>query len=160
MCEAPLPDRLDVMTTDGVPEFGQRSTVNALVVLDVDCRDGVFELVLVNLGPGVATDIEVKFSERVAGVGDMWIDELPVWTRLKTLRPGKEIRILFDSTQRLRNDSACNHFTATTTWRAGGKRHAASYEHDLSAYAGLPQLVTGEAQALRVHAGDAAPKLR
>jgi hypothetical protein len=60
------------------------------VVLDVDYLDGVFELVLVNLGREVAHDVRVEFSHPLIGLGgqidlstaaggvaDCWIDHHP-----------------------------------------------------------------------------------
>lgn len=118
-----------------------RAGPGALVALDVDCDDGVFELVLVNLGPLVASEIEVTFSDGLLGMEGRPIAELPVWSRLRTLRPGKEIRVLLDTTQRLRDDRKGTQFSATVAWSSLDLRHEATYEHDLGAYAGLPQRV-------------------
>jgi len=45
------------------------SANEANVVLDVDYREGAFELVLSNIGSGVAYDIKVAFSRKLVGAG-------------------------------------------------------------------------------------------
>lgn len=117
--------------------------LDAVVVLDVDCHEGVIELVLVNLGPGVAHDVRVTFSDGLLGLGGARsLADLPLWSRVRTLRPGKEIRVLVDSTHRLVDDSECSRFTANVRWATGTGDRNATYDHDLEAYRGMPHLVT------------------
>ena len=112
----------------------------ALVVLDVDHVQGAFELVLVNLGTDTAHDIRVDFSRRVIGAGDTVVTDLPVFQRLRTLRPGKELRVFVDSAVALFRRRKSNVFGSVVTWRdARGEAHKASYRHDLDAYRGFPE---------------------
>lgn len=112
------------------------------VVLDVDYMDGVFELVLVNLGPEVAHDVRVEFSHPLVGLGGR-VDarELNLWKRLQTLRPDKEIRVFFDLASNVFRRGKRNSFTATVTWRTADTKQRAEYRHDLEAYRGMPDIV-------------------
>ncbi len=68
-----------------------------MVILDVDYTQGVFEFVLVNVGTDAARDVSVSFSRKVIGADGRVITDLPIFERLRTLRPGKEIRVFVDS---------------------------------------------------------------
>lgn len=111
------------------------------VVLDVDYIDGVFELVLVNVGPDVAHDVQVEFSHPLIGLGgQLDIRELNLWNRLRTLRPGKEIRVFLDSAANVFRRGKRNSFTATVTWRTDAAKQTADYRHDLESYRGMPDI--------------------
>jgi hypothetical protein len=110
-------------------------------VLDVDYIDGVFELVLVNLGPDIAHDVHVEFSHPLVGLGgQLDIRELNLWNRLRTLRPGKEIRVFLDSATNVFRRGKRNSFTATVTWASGATKQKAAYRHDLESYRGMPDI--------------------
>jgi hypothetical protein len=110
-------------------------------VLDVDYIDGVFELVLVNLGPDVAHDVHVEFSHPLVGLGgQLDIRELNLWNRLRTLRPSKEIRVFVDSASNVFRRSKRNSFTATVSWRTASTKQKADYRHDLESYRGMPDI--------------------
>ncbi len=112
------------------------------VVLDVDYIDGVFELVLVNLGPGVAYDVCVEFSRPLIGLGgQLDMRDLNLWKRLRTLRPNKEIRVFLDLASNVFRRGKRNLFTATVTWRSDGGKRKAEYRHDLETYRGMPDIV-------------------
>ena len=112
------------------------------VVLDVDYVDGVFELVLVNLGPGVAHDVQVVFSHPLIGLGgQVDLRELNLWKRLRTMRPDKEIRVFLDSATNVFRRGKRNSFTATVTWRSVSGKQIAEYRHDLETYRGMPDIV-------------------
>ena len=112
------------------------------VVLDVDYIDGVFELVLVNFGPDVAHDVRVEFSHPLIGLGgQLDISELNLWKRLRTLRPGKEIRVLLDSATNVFRRGKRNSFKVTVTWRTADTKQKAEYRHDLESYRGMPDIV-------------------
>lgn len=113
-----------------------------LVVLDVDYANGVFELVLVNIGADAARDISVGFTRKLLGAGGVIVSDLPIFSRLRTLRPGKEIRVFVDSAVDLFRRRKTNAFGSVVKWKdAAGKDHRASYRHDLDAYRGLPELI-------------------
>lgn len=115
----------------------------AEVVLDVDVVGGGVFLVLHNLGGAVAHNVTVKFKPDLVGVDKQVISALPVWKRLQTLRPGKEIRVFLNSTHAVLNARrGAQRFTAVVSWRADGKQVAPrTYDHDLGAFAGLPDVI-------------------
>lgn len=114
------------------------------VVLDVDYLDGVFELVLVNLGREVAHDVRVEFSHPLIGLGgQIDLRELNLWRRLRLLRTGKEIRVFLDSGANVFRRGKRNSFTATVSWRTPAGKQQAAYRHDLEAYRGMPDIVRG-----------------
>ena len=114
------------------------------VVLDVDYKSGAFELVLVNLGDDVAFDVRVEFSRPLHGAGGrIPISELPLWSRLTVLLPGKEIRVFFDTAPNVFRNRHKKKFSAKVTWRgATRQRFEAKYQHDLDAYRDMPEIVT------------------
>jgi len=113
-----------------------------VVVLDVDHTEGVFELVLVNLGPHVARDVRVAFSQPLLGIGgQLDVAELNVWKRIKTLRPDKEIRVLLDTAPNVFQRGKKNSFVAKVSWRDGSGTTTADYRHDLEAYRGMPTVI-------------------
>ena len=119
----------------------QPTGFEAEVVLDIDLTDGYFEIVLVNVGGGVAHDIKVDFSRTVIGVDDTAISALPVFQRLRTLRPKKEVRIFLDTAVDLFARRKLNAFGATVRWSdTTGSEHKAAYRHDLDIYRELPQI--------------------
>ena len=115
----------------------------AEVVLDVDVADGGVFLVLHNLGGAVAHDVTVAFTPELIGVDKQVISALPLWKRLRTLRPGTEIKVFLNTTHAIlaaRRD--VHRFTAVVSWRVDKKRVVPrTYEHDLSAFAGLPDVI-------------------
>ncbi|MEA2003178.1 MAG: hypothetical protein U9N84_14990 [Actinomycetota bacterium] len=114
----------------------------ARIVLDVDYRDGAFELVLANIGDDVAHDIRVDFSRKLIGADDTVVSALPVFQQLRTLRPGKEIRVFLDAAPGLFRRRKINTFTATVVWSGGTRsKQKARYRHDLDAYRGMPEIV-------------------
>ena len=111
------------------------------IVLDVDFGAGFFEFVLANIGTSVAHDITVSFSRKVIGAGGKSVTALPIFDQLRTLRPGKEVRIFIDSAVNLFRRRKTNVFGATVRWcDTSGEQYKATYRHDLDIYRGLPQV--------------------
>jgi hypothetical protein len=115
---------------------------SAEVVLDVDVEKGRVHLVLANCGDAVATDIQVKFSRALVGLGgSMRVSDLPIFTKLGVLRPGRAVRIFWDAAPSLlaqRGQAA--PFVATVSWsERSGSQQQVDYHHDLSIYKQLPE---------------------
>jgi hypothetical protein len=114
----------------------------AHVVLDVDYSGGAFEIVLVNIGAEVAHDVAVKFSRKVLGADGLVVTALPVFERLRTLRPDREIRVFIDTADALFRRRKTNAFSATVRWRDdAGQEHTARYRHDLDVYRSFPERI-------------------
>ena len=125
--------------SDDPTTLGARS---AEVVLDVDVEKDRVHLVLANCGDAVATDVQVKFSRALLGLGgSMRISDLPIFTKLGVLRPGRAVRIFWDAAPSLlaqRGQAA--PFVATVSWgERSGARQQVDYRHDLSIYKQLPE---------------------
>jgi hypothetical protein len=113
----------------------------AEVVLDVEVEDGRVHIVLANCGDAVATAIEVEFSRTLAGIDDASaVSDLLVFKRLGVLRPGRTLRVFWNSALNvLESASQRAPFTATVTWsERGRRRQRAIYRHDLSIYSKWP----------------------
>src|SRR5215510_15235599 len=77
---------------------GAQISRSAEVVLDVDVEQDRVHLVLTNCGDAVATEVRVEFSRTLKGLGGASdISALPVFKRLGVLRPGRVLRIFWDS---------------------------------------------------------------
>jgi hypothetical protein len=120
------------------------STRSAEVVLDVDVEHDRVHLVLANCGDAVATDVQVKFSRALVGLGgSMRISDLPIFTKLGVLRPGRAMRIFWDVAPSLLSQKGqAAPFVATVSWsERSGSRQQAEYHHDLAVYRQLPAVV-------------------
>jgi len=110
-------------------------------VLDVDVDDDRVHLVLANCGDAVATDVRVKFSRVLIGIGgSLEVSGLPVFARLGVLRPGRVLRIFWDAAPSLlaRGEHAAP-FVATVSWQERSRpRQQVNYHHDLSIYKNWP----------------------
>jgi hypothetical protein len=119
-------------------------TRGAEVVLDVEVEHGLVHLVLANCGDAAATSIRVEFSRRLLGLdGTLDLSELPVFKRLGVLRPGRTLRVFWDTAASLlmRDDRAAP-FTAAVSWDERARhRQRADYQHDLSIYRTWPESI-------------------
>jgi hypothetical protein len=117
-------------------------TRSAEVVLDVDVDNDRVHLVLANCGDAVATDVQVKFSRGLVGLGgSLRISELPIFTKLGVLRPGRAVRVFWDAASALLSQKGhAAPFVATVSWSERLRsRQQVEYRHDLSIYRQLPQ---------------------
>ena len=117
---------------------------SAEIVLDVDVEKHRVHLVLTNCGDAVATDVQVKFSRALSGLGgSLDVSGLPIFKRLGVLRPGRVLRIFWDSASSLLGERAqAAPFVATVSWNERLRpRQQASYSHDLSIYKQLPESI-------------------
>jgi len=118
------------------------SARSAEVVLDVDVENDRVHLVLANCGDAVATDVQVKFSRGLVGLGgSLRVSSLPIFTKLGVLRPGGMVRIFWDAAPSLLADKGqAAPFVATVSWSERSRaRQQVEYHHDLSIYRQLPQ---------------------
>jgi hypothetical protein len=113
---------------------------SAEVVLDVDVDDDRVHLVLANCGDAVATDVRVEFSRPLKGLGGSSdISALPVFKGLGVLRPGRVLRIFWDSAPLLLGRDHGAPFIAHVSWNERSRpRQRAEYHHALSIYQQWP----------------------
>jgi len=115
---------------------------SAEVVLDVDVEKDRVHLVLANCGDAVATDVQVKFSRDLVGLGgSMRVSDLLIFTKLGVLRPGRALKIFWDAAPSLlAQKGQTAPFVATVSWsERSGARQQVEYHHDLSIYRQLPE---------------------
>lgn len=112
------------------------------VILDVDFVRQAFVLVLANIGQAPAFDPRVTFSRKLVGVGgDVVVSDLPVWSTLTLLRPGKRLDVFLDAASLVFRRKDATEFTATVTYaNDAGESFKHRYQHNLAAYRDLPQL--------------------
>lgn len=115
------------------------------VIVDVDYANGAFVLVMRNIGERPAIRPRVDFSRKLVGVGgDVIVSELPIWSQLGLLAPGKSVRVFLDSSVLVFRRKGSKRFRATVTYDDDdGRSHKRSFNHDLEAYRGLPQIEAG-----------------
>jgi hypothetical protein len=114
---------------------------SAEVVLDVDVEKDRVHLVLANCGDAVATDVQVKFSRALVGLGgSLRVSDLPIFTKLGVLRPGSAVRVFWDAAPSLlAQKGQAAPFVATVSWTERSRpRQQVAYHHDLSIYRQLP----------------------
>lgn len=112
------------------------------VILDLDYRDGAFLLVLHNIGERPARKPRVEFSRRLIGVGgDVVVSELPIWTKLGLLGPGKRVEVFLDSAAFALRRRGSKRIRATVSYEDDrGTAHRHTFDHDLTAYQGIPHI--------------------
>lgn len=111
------------------------SARSACVVLDLEMADGRAHLLLANCGDAVATDVRVTFSRPLVGVGGrIVLSDLPLFAHLGVLRPGKVLRVFWDSSPVLLAGREAQPFEATVRWTEPGVarrvQRRATYRHD------------------------------
>ena len=119
---------------------------SAEVVLDVDVEHDRVHLVLANCGDAVATDVRVEFSRTLKGLGGSSdISALPVFKGLGVLRPGRVLRIFWDSAPSLLARDHGAPFVATVSWNERSRsRQRVEYHHALAIYQQWPVALPGD----------------
>ena len=112
------------------------------MILDVEFDDGLFFLVLENIGSRPAHSVRVRFAGPLRGLGgEKRIDRLRVFRRLELLGPRRRIRIFLDRAALFFARDAATAFEARIAWRTdGGERRSRTVRHDLDAYRDFPYL--------------------
>jgi len=112
------------------------------VILDLEFEDGLFFLVLENIGGRPAHAVRVRFAEPLHGLGgEKRIDRLQIFRRLELLGPGRCVRVFLDRAALLFAREQQTTLGARITWRTDdGARGARAVRHDLAAYRDFPYL--------------------
>jgi len=106
------------------------------VIVDVEFDDGVFFLVVRNIGSAPATTVQCKFEQRFFGLGGATeMSALPLFRKIEFLAPGREIRTLLDTSAAYFARKEPAKLAVAVTWRDdGGERRQRTIVHDLSIY--------------------------
>src|SRR4051794_21936979 len=106
------------------------------VIVDFEFERGVLMIVVRNLGEGPALDVKVEFDKSFRGLGGTReMNGLALFSKLRLLAPGKEIRTLLDSSAAYFARKEPTLLTATVSYRTPAgepRRHVLT--HDLSIY--------------------------
>jgi hypothetical protein len=122
--------------------MSERDGTGADVVLDVELEEGLFFLVLANLGGSAAHGIRVRFDAPLRGLGgERRLDRLRLFRSLEFLPPGRRIRVFLDRSALLFARGEPTAFSARITWREDDDRRGSRViRHDLDAYRDFPYL--------------------
>ncbi len=120
----------------------RRLSREADVILDLEFEDGLFFLVLENIGGRPAHAVRVRFAEPLHGLGgEKRIDRLQIFRRLELLGPRRRVRIFLDRAALLFAREEHTTVEARVTWRTDeGARGSRTVRHDLAAYRDFPYL--------------------
>ena len=111
------------------------------VILDADVSDGLFSLVLWNVGARGAFDVVTRLDPPFTGLaGEKAITELLLFRRLPFLAPGKRLVQFVDPLAAYAARKQPLQFTATITWRdREGRGFEQVIRHDLRVYLEMGQ---------------------
>lgn len=120
-----------------------KKTENPDVVLDVSLRERVLYLVISNRRDHPVRDVRVTFRRELAGLGgEVLISDLPLWTHLDYMAPGRIIEVPLDRVEVYFAREKNTKITATVAYKdPEGTRFQAVINHDLAAYRNFPELV-------------------
>jgi hypothetical protein len=112
------------------------------VILDLDFEDGLFFLVLENIGSRPAHSVRVRFTKPLRGLGgEKRIDRLRIFQRLELLRPQRRVQIFLDRAALFFTRGEPTRLEVRIAWRTDdGKRRSRTVRHDLGAYRDFPYL--------------------
>ena len=119
------------------------------VIVDFEFERGLLSIVVRNLGDDPALDVKVQFDKVFNGLGGTReMNGLALFSKLRFLAPGKEIRTLLDSSAAYFARKEPTLLTATVSYRTpDGERRRGAVTHDLSIYRDLAYLPEGAPDA-------------
>lgn len=111
------------------------------MIVDVDVHDGLFSIVLGNIGTRPALAVSTRFDVPLHGLGGAKkISSLRVFRELAFMAPGKRFRQFVDELPAYAERQAPLRFTATVTYQdRDGRTYEESMVHDLRVYLELGQ---------------------
>jgi hypothetical protein len=112
------------------------------VILDVEFEEGLFFLVLENVGDEPAHAVRVRFAAPLRGLGgERRFDRLRLFRHLEFLPPQRLIRVFFDRSALFFGRGEPTQVEARVTWQTdAGERRTRTIRHDLDAYRDFPYL--------------------
>lgn len=114
-----------------------------MVILDVELRDRVLYLRLVNRDDRPVRDVVVAFRRKLMGLGgSVDIAALPIWKRLTFMPPGKAIEVPLDRVEVFLANDRGTPLEATIRYTdADGSAALATITHDFGAYRDFPGII-------------------
>ena len=119
------------------------------VIVDFEFERGLLSIAIRNLGDRPALDVKIEFDKPFKGLGgSREMNSLALFSSLRFLAPGREIRTLLDSTAAYFARKEPTLLTATVSYRTpAGERRRHAITHDLSIYRDLAYVPEGETDA-------------
>jgi len=117
----------------------QNERGEADVILDVVFDQGLFFLVVENLGDRPAHAVRIKFDKPFSGVGGAkQMQRLALFRKLEFLAPHKAIEVFLDRSASYFARDEPTQLTAAISWRTPeGARRSTTVHHDLEIYRDL-----------------------
>ena len=111
------------------------------VIVDVDVRDGLFSILLKNIGARPALDVTTVFDEAFSGLGGRKaITSMRVFQGVAFMAPGKTFEQFVDLLHDYARRKEPLTISATVTYRDGaGNTYKEKISHDLRVYLELGQ---------------------
>lgn len=115
------------------------------VLLDVEFDRGCLFLVLANVGPATAFDVQVTFDKPLLGAGgSVDVTALGVFGGLPILRSGKEIRVFVDVARELLSRRGGKRVRAQVAYRTRARTPLGEvFVHDLRTWRDWPEVRFG-----------------
>jgi hypothetical protein len=119
------------------------------VIVDFVFERGLLSIAIRNLGDRPALDVKVEFDKPFKGLGgSREMNSLALFSKLRFLAPGREVRTLLDSAAPYFAREEPTLLTATISYRTpAGERRRHAITHDLSIYRDLAYVPEGETDA-------------
>jgi len=116
------------------------------VIVDVDVRDGLFSILLRNIGSRPALNVTTIFDRSMSGLGgSKSISGMRLFKNLEFMAPGKVFEQFVDPLDVYAARKEPMRFTATVSYLdRDGRRYEEAIVHDLRIYAELGQARVAE----------------
>jgi hypothetical protein len=106
------------------------------VILDIIFEDGLFFILIKNLGSRPAFNVRIKFSNKIIGInGTKVISDLPLFSGIDFLAPGKEIKTFLDtSASYFENEQPAKFNVEISYQNSEGKKISGRINHNMEIY--------------------------
>ena len=112
------------------------------VIFDIEFKDGLFFVVIKNIGNSVALKVIPKLNKRIAGLGGKKdLNKMNLFRGIEYFPPGKEIRFFLDSAPSYFSGKQPTQFTVEVSYSdSSGRKFREKINHNLEIYRDLPYL--------------------
>jgi hypothetical protein len=121
------------------------SAAGPQVIVDFEFERGLLSIVIRNVSDCAALDVKVEFDKVFTGLGGTReMNGLALFSKLRFLAPGREVRALLDSSAAYFARKEPTLLTATVSYRTpAGELRRDAITHDLAIYRDLAYLPEG-----------------
>lgn len=110
------------------------------VIVDIEFKDGLFFVVIKNIGNRSALRIMPRIDKKVVGLeGRKQVNRMNIFKGIEFIPPGKEIRFLLDSAPSYFARKQPTRFSIVVSYLdSSGKRYQEEIRHNLEIYRDMP----------------------